>query len=147
MSSSIGEILDRKGTDVVTIAPDRSLHDVLALLEQHSIGGLVVSSDGTVVQGMITERDIVRALARSGAAVLDQPVSSCMSRTVVTCDRSSTADELMATMTESRFRHVPVVEDGVLAGIISIGDVVKSRIDDLEFRTEHLENYVTGTSY
>jgi CBS domain-containing protein len=147
MAARIGEILDRKGRDVTTIAPDRTLHDVLSLLEQRGIGALVVSRDGDDVAGVISERDVVRVLARSGAAALDQTVESVMTRDVATCDRSATADEIMARMTQSRFRHVPVLVDGRLAGIISIGDVVKSRMDELEVRAENLETYVTGTSY
>lgn len=147
MAARIGEILDRKGRDVTTIAPDRTLHDVLSLLEQRGIGALVVSRAGDDVAGVISERDVVRVLARSGAAALDQTVESVMTRDVATCDRSATADEIMARMTQSRFRHVPVLVDGRLVGIISIGDVVKSRMDELEVRAENLETYVTGTSY
>lgn len=147
MARKIGEILDRKGTDVVTIGPDATLHDVLAALEDHGIGALVVSSDGNGVEGVISERDVVRVLARSGAGALDQEVRTVMTSEVATCSRDQTADDVMAMMTESRFRHMPVVVDGALGGIISIGDVVKSRMDELEYRTEHLENYVTGTSY
>lgn len=143
----IGEILDRKGTGVVTIGPDASLHEVLAALEEHSIGALVVSGDGRALEGIISERDVVRVLARSGAGALDQPVSDVMTREVTTCSREQTADDVMATMTEHRFRHIPVVVDGGLGGIISIGDVVKSRMDELEYERGQLEQYVTGTSY
>ena len=141
----IGEILDRKGGDVATIRPDASLHDVLAQLEQRGIGALVVSTDGSDVEGIVTERDLVRVLARQGAAALDGEVRSIMTTTVVTCARDATVDEVMSMMTDSRFRHVPVVEDGQLAGIISIGDVVKSTIDQLEVKARSLESYVTGT--
>lgn len=147
MARNIGEILDRKGAEVATIAPDSSLHDAIALLGEKRIGALVVSHDGSAVDGILSERDIVRVLARSGAEVLDQPVESVMTKKVATCDRSTTADEVMGRMTESRFRHMPVVVDGSLAGIISIGDVVKSRMDELEVRADNLESYVTGTSY
>lgn len=143
----IGEILDRKGTDVVTIGPDATLRDVLSVLEEHGIGALVVSTDARAVEGVVSERDVVRVLARSGAGGLDQPVRSVMTHKVATCTREQTADEIMAIMTDSRFRHMPVIVDGSLGGIISIGDVVKSRMDELEFETEHLQNYVTGTSY
>ena len=143
----IGEILDRKGTDVVTIGPDATLHDVLAALEEHGIGALVVSSDRRSIDGIVSERDVVRVLARSGTSALDQPVSGVMTAQVATCTREQTADEVMAAMTQSRFRHMPVAVDGALGGIISIGDVVKSRMDELEFERGQLENYVTGTSY
>lgn len=141
----IGEILDRKGDDVATIRPDASLHDVITQLEQRGIGALVVSSDGQQLEGIVTERDIVRLIARQGSAALDDEVRSVMTRDVVTCGREASCDEVMSTMTESRFRHVPVLDDGRLAGIISIGDVVKSTIDQLEVKAKTLESYVTGT--
>lgn len=140
----IGEILDRKGSEVATIRPDATLHDVLSQLEQRGIGALVVSTDGRDVEGIVTERDLVRILARQGATALDQDVRSVMTTSVTTCGREASCDEVMAMMTESRFRHVPVVEDGGLAGIISIGDVVKSTIDELEVKAQTLESYVTG---
>ncbi len=147
MARNIGEILDNKGTDVATITPDRTLTDVLAELDRHRVGALVVSRDGAGVDGVISERDIVRVLARQGAAALEQTVESVMTREVATCERTSGLDDVLATMTNSRFRHMPVLVDGSLGGIISIGDVVKSRIDDLEVRTDTLESYVTGSGY
>lgn len=143
----VGEILERKGTEVITISPDASLNDALAKLAEHRIGALVVSSDGSTPDGVLSERDIVRGLASAGTDVLQRPVSDCMTSPVSTCSRSTSADEVMATMTSSRFRHMPVVEDGAMVGIVSIGDVVKSRIDELEVRAENLETYVTGSSY
>ena len=143
----IAEILERKGTDVVTIRPDATLHDVLAQLEEHGIGALVVSSDQRAIEGIVSERDVVRVLARSGASALDQPVRDVMTAEVATCGVDQTSDEVMGVMTQSRFRHMPVAIDGALGGIISIGDVVKSRMDELEYETEHLQNYVTGTTY
>lgn len=140
----IGEILDRKGSEVVTIRPDATLHDVLRQLEQHGIGALVVSTDGTEVEGIVTERDLVRILAQRGASALDGAVASAMTRSVRTCGRDASCDEVMSMMTESRFRHLPVVESGALVGIISIGDVVKSTIDELEVKAQSLESYVTG---
>lgn len=145
--AKIGEILDRKGNDVVTIEPEATLHDVISKLEDHGIGALIVSSDGAAIEGIISERDVVRVLARSGAGALDEAVRSAMTAQVTCCTREQTADDIMAMMTASRFRHMPVEVDGRLGGVISIGDVVKSRMDELEFKTEHLENYVTGTSY
>lgn len=141
----ISEILDRKGTDVATIAPDATLHDVLRELERGGFGSLVVSTDGRTIEGIVTERDLVRVLAQRGASALDGDVRSSMTESVVTCGRDATVDEVMGMMTNSRFRHVPVVEDGALAGIISIGDVVKSTIDQLEVKAKSLESYVTGT--
>ena len=148
MTVHIAVILDRKGADVATIAPDATLADATARLAEHNIGALVVSRDGQTVEGMLSERDIVRNLA--GAAtedVLSLRVADVMSTEVTTCTRESTADELMATMTNSLIRHVPVVEDGRLAGIVSIGDVVKSRMDELEIETVSLQEYVMGRSY
>lgn len=147
MATSIAEVLNRKGREVVTIGPDRSLRDALALLEERGIGALVVSTDGTACDGIISERDVVRVLARSDAAALDQPVSSVMTPEVETCRESATVDEVMGVMTEHRFRHLPVVEEERLVGIISIGDVVKSRMIELELQTESLKTYVTGSSY
>lgn len=143
----IGEILERKGTGVVTIDPDATLHEVLAQLEEHGIGALVVSSDQRTIEGIVSERDVVRVLARSGADALDQQVRNVMTAQVTTCDREQSTDEVMGLMTQNRFRHVPVAVDGELGGIISIGDVVKSRMDELEYERGQLENYVTGTSY
>lgn len=147
MATTIAEILNRKGRDVVTIGSDRPLRDALHLLEERGIGALVVSDDGSSVDGIISERDVVRVLARAGAESLDHAVSAIMTAQVETCHENATVDEVMGVMTESRFRHLPVVEDGRLGGIISIGDVVKSRMIELELQTENLQNYVTGSSY
>lgn len=147
MARNIGEILDHKGADVVTVTPDRPLTEVLSLLDRHRVGALVVSRDGSSVDGVISERDIVRVLARQGSGALEQAVENVMTREVATCGRDATLDEVLATMTNSRFRHMPVLVDGGLGGIISIGDVVKSRIDDLEVRADSLESYVTGSGY
>lgn len=147
MARTIGEILAQKGSEVVTIAPDATLEDVLATLDRNRIGAIVVSADGRSVDGVISERDIVRVLARGGATVLADRVTAAMTAEVATCSRATSCDEVMAKMTSSRFRHMPVVEDGALIGIVSIGDVVKSRIDDLEVTTDSLASYVTGSSY
>ncbi|MFA9565551.1 MAG: CBS domain-containing protein [Acidimicrobiales bacterium] len=139
----INSILNRKGDDVATVAPERTVADALGLLADHGIGALVVSNDGQTVEGILSERDIVRALAAQGLATLDLPVHQLMTDTVVTCTGEDTVDSLMATMTGKRIRHVPVVEDGVLSGIISIGDVVKHRLGELESETRHLKDYIT----
>jgi len=139
----INSILNRKGDDVATVAPERTVADALGLLADHGIGALVVSTDGRTVEGILSERDIVRALAAHGAATVDHPVHQLMTDTVVTCTGEDTVDSLMATMTDQRVRHVPVVEDGVLSGIISIGDVVKHRVGELESETRHLKDYIT----
>jgi CBS domain-containing protein len=143
----IAAILNRKGHDVHTIASDASLVDAIAELSERRVGALVVSSDGSRVEGIVSERDVVRRLAEHGADALDLAVDEVMTREVTTCSKHETADDLMATMTEGRHRHVPVVEDGALIGIVSIGDVVKSRMDELEMQTETLQEYVTGGGY
>lgn len=147
MTVQVAVILGRKGTEVATIGPNATLADAAAVLAQRNVGALVVSDDGRSVRGVLSERDIVRSLARSGAGALDLTVGEVMTAEVHTCARDTTADELMATMTTRRIRHVPVLENDRLAGIVSIGDVVKSRIDELETETEALQGYVTGSSY
>jgi CBS domain-containing protein len=147
MSIPITSILDRKGRDVVTVRPDTTLEEAARLLHEHNIGAAVVSSTGSSVEGILSERDIVRHVATDGPAALGHTVAQAMTSPVTTCDLHVTTDQLMATMTESRIRHLPVVEDGQLVGIVSIGDVVKAYIDDLELQRSSLERYVTGTSY
>jgi CBS domain-containing protein len=135
-------ILRRKGTDVATIVPGASIREALAVLHQHRCGALVVSTDGRRIEGIVSERDIVRALHTIGASLLDGSVRDLMSHDVHTCGPTDTVDEVMRTMSTQRFRHLPVVENGVLAGIVSIGDVVKLRIDALEHEAEQLRSYV-----
>ncbi|HET7326420.1 MAG TPA: CBS domain-containing protein [Nocardioidaceae bacterium] len=140
----IGEVLHVKGRTVVTIAPEASVRELVALLGQHNVGALVVSTDGATVAGIVSERDVVRELA-NGPQVLERPVRDIMTTDVHSCNPDAHVTELMHLMTEHRFRHVPVVVDGALTGIISIGDVVKSRIGELEFERDQLSNYVAGT--
>jgi CBS domain-containing protein len=141
----INEVLAAKqDRDVVTVHPDATVHELVALLAQHNIGALVVSHDGSSVDGIVSERDVVRRLGQD-ESVLDAQVSSIMSADVATCDGHQSTDDLMALMTARRFRHVPVVEDDRLVGIVSIGDVVKSRMADLEFERDQLDSYVHGT--
>jgi CBS domain-containing protein len=144
MSASVAVVLARKGDEVHTVHPEAELAEAVRALAERNVGALVVSADGKRVAGIISERDIVRHLAALGHDGLDRPVSDLMQRTVVTCTRDTTLDEVMQRMTEGRFRHVPVVDDGVLAGIVSIGDVVRHRLDELEVQTEALQGYVTG---
>ena len=129
---------------VVTIAPDATVRDLIALLAEHNVGALVVSDDGERVSGIVSERDVVRRL-HSDEAVLDTLVSDIMTAEVRTCAAEDGLTELMQTMTEHRVRHVPVVADGRLTGIISIGDVVKNRIGELEFERDQLDSYVHQT--
>jgi CBS domain-containing protein len=140
----IDHILQRKGTDVVTISADTPVKQAVATLRQHNVGALVVVGDDDAVVGIISERDVVRALATDGAAVLGRDVRDLMSSEVTTCERRSSADELMKVMTERRIRHIPVVEGQSLLGIVSIGDVVKSRIGELEDEAETLHDYLSS---
>ena len=126
---------------VVTIGPDATVRELIALLARHNVGALVVSEDGERVAGIVSERDVVRRL-HEDEAVLDSPVSSIMTADVRTCAGEDALTDLMQTMTEHRIRHVPVVADGRLTGIISIGDVVKNRIGELEFERDQLDSYV-----
>ena len=130
--------------DVVTINPDASVRDLVGMLAEHNVGALIVSVDGTSVDGIVSERDVVRHLLDS-EDVLAATVSSIMTSSVRTCEGTTLVDELMQVMTEHRVRHVPVLTDGRLTGIISIGDVVKSRIGELEFERDQLDNYLHQT--
>jgi CBS domain-containing protein len=138
----IGDVLQAKPSrDVVTIAPDAGVRELLAELADHNVGALIVSSDGTTVDGIVSERDVVRHLHTDGT-VINNTVGAIMTDVVETCDEDTPLDALMKTMTDRRIRHVPVVHDGRLVGIISIGDVVKHRIDQLEFERDQLDSYV-----
>ena len=139
----ISEILRTKGGDVATIEPDAKVRQLLALLAEHNIGAVVVSTNGTTIEGIASERDVVRRLNERGAGLLDAPVSSIMTATVRTCAPGDNVEDLRATMTEHRIRHVPVVRDEELVGIVSIGDVVKSAISELETEREQLVDYIS----
>jgi CBS domain-containing protein len=142
----IADILRAKGTDVVQIGPDAPVRALVALLREHDLGAVVVSTDGRTITGIVSERDVVRRLA-DGAEVLDQPVSALMSTAVHRGTPHDTVHAVMATMTERRIRHVPVVDaQDHLVGLVSIGDVVKSQISELEFERDQLEGYVAGAS-
>ncbi|HEX7135810.1 MAG TPA: CBS domain-containing protein [Iamia sp.] len=139
----VAGLLRSKGDEVATVAPSATVEVVVAALLEHRVGALVVSEDGRHVDGIVSERDVVRALAEHGSALLDHEVATIMTREVVTCDMSTTVDQLSSLMTEGRYRHVPVVVDGALAGIVSIGDVVKSHIRDLEQEKQTLHEYIS----
>ncbi len=142
---NVQSILGGKGTEVATIAQTATLHDAVCELGQRRIGALVVSGDGRAIEGIISERDIVRATADDGAGALDRRVGSVMSTDVVTCAHGDGVDQLMSLMTARRIRHLPVVDDhGHLAGIVSIGDVVKARLAQLEHENEALSQYISG---
>ena len=141
----INEVLAGKARqDVVTITPDSTVRDLLELLALHNVGAVIVSRDGSAVNGIVSERDVVRRLNEDDSVLL-APVSAIMTTEVHTCDGSEPVLELMKLMTERRVRHVPVVRDGVLAGVVSIGDVVKSRISELEFERDQLDSYVQSS--
>ncbi|MFZ0171688.1 MAG: CBS domain-containing protein [Acidimicrobiales bacterium] len=140
----ISALLATKGASVVTIAPDASVAEAIAVLGRHNIGSLVVSRDGSVVEGIMSERDVVRALEAVGPDVVGQPVSSIMTVDVQSTSPDSSVESLMATMTDHRVRHVPVVEDGVLVGMVSIGDVVKNRMEELEQDRNALVDYINA---
>ncbi|HEU4840472.1 MAG TPA: CBS domain-containing protein [Ilumatobacteraceae bacterium] len=140
---NVDTILTSKGSDVATIDQHASLTDAVAQLRDRGIGALVVSHDGRHIDGIVSERDVVRALASHGASALGRSVASVMSTAVVTCRCGDSVEELMASMTESRFRHLPVVDDdAVLIGIISIGDVVKARLGQLQSENRALTEYI-----
>jgi CBS domain-containing protein len=141
----ISDVLSSKpSAEVITIPPDASVRDLLALLADRNIGAVVVSTDGESVDGIVSERDVVRRL-HEDETVLDGAVSSIMTSDVETTEPHTPVDDLRLVMTERRIRHVPVVTDGRLTGIISIGDVVKSSLDQLQFERDQLDHYVHQT--
>jgi CBS domain-containing protein len=140
----VSQLLATKGREVATISQERTVSDALAVLKERGIGALVVTGATPPLVGIFSERDIVRALATSGERALQQKVSELMSRNVSVCTESTELNELMTTMTERRIRHVPVVENGLLVGLVSIGDVVKARLEELEHDKKDLLNYVSG---
>jgi CBS domain-containing protein len=141
---NVETILRNKGNWVATIRPDASLAEAVDILNKERIGAIVVSEDGRGVDGILSERDIVIALGQHGEDLLARPVGEIMTRNIVTCDPSDTVGELMAEMTSRRIRHFPVVADGRLHGIVSIGDLVKSRLDEVEFEANSLRSFIVG---
>lgn len=138
----IEDIVRKKGAEVVTISASATIAELVALLAEHNIGGVVVSADGRGIDGIITERDVVRHLATDGSPVLERTVGELMTTQVLTGKPDDTLEETAHTMTYSRVRHLPVAKDGELAGIVSIGDVVKYRIDQLTDERNHLLEYL-----
>ena len=140
----IADILRGKGSSVVTVSPRASLTRLIEELARYNVGALpVVADDGSLV-GIVSERDVVRQLNAGGAAALDTPVGEFMTSSVTTCGPDDRVHDLALVMTAGRFRHLPVLVDGALAGIVSIGDLVKARIDQLEAEREHLQSYIAG---
>jgi len=141
---TVANILRQKGRDVLTVEARNTMRDVVLLLSARGVGAVVVSNPAQEVLGILSERDIVRALGREGTGILDAPVTQYMTAKVFTVGENVTVAEVMQRMTEGRFRHAPVVVDGKLAGIVSIGDVVKRQIDDLAHESEDLKHYIAA---
>jgi CBS domain-containing protein len=139
---TVASILGRKGRDVVTTSPDRSLQDIATTLVERNIGAVIVTDPQGKVLGMLSERDIVRAMARNGASALDDPVSRHMTERVVTTTEDATVPDTMERMTAGRFRHLPVIASERLVGLISIGDVVKWRLAEIEGEHQALKEYI-----
>lgn len=138
----ISDVLKSKASsEVVTTAPTQTVRELVSLLAERNIGAVVVSEDGSAVAGIVSERDVVRRLAEPGG-LLDAPVSQIMTSDVFTAEPGDSLDSLMQLMTERRIRHVPVVSDGALVGVVSIGDVVKHKITQLQFERDQLDSYV-----
>ncbi len=140
----ISDVLRHKGSDVATVAPTALVSDLVAALAEHNVGALVVVDNDAVV-GIVSERDVVRQLDQHGGDLLNSPIAEIMTADVVTCAATDTVDALAATMTERRIRHMPVVAEGRLVGIVSIGDVVKHKISALQFERDQLDHYVHQT--
>jgi len=141
----VHQILKAKGDDgVVTVKPGTLISDVAQILAERRIGGVIVSKDGQVASGILSERDIVRALAVKGAVCLEEKVDDMMTRNPVCCARNDKADDVLTRMTDGRFRHMPVVEEGVLVGIVTIGDVVKARLQELAMEKDALQGMIMG---
>ena len=142
---NVSAILKQKGRDVETLSPQATLIQAAGALAKRRIGAIVVVDEHRKVQGILSERDIIRVLAQSGPQVLSSPVSSVMTRNVISCGESDTLDQLMAAMTAGRFRHLPVTKDGALAGIVSIGDVVKYHLAEIEMEASAMKEYIAHT--
>lgn len=141
-SVQVRNILSRKGNAVATIGRHDTVRDVIGSLEAHGIGALVVIESDQIV-GIISERDVVRGLTAHGPELLDHPVAEVMTQDVMTCTPRDSIEHLMATMTERRIRHLPVLSEGRLAGIVSIGDIVKYRVDELELENNRIHEYIS----
>lgn len=139
----IADVLKNKGAAVATISPENTVAQLLAGLTEMNIGAMVVIGPGGLLAGIVSERDVVRKLHERGSSLLAQPVSEIMSTVLATCTPRDTVDHLSVLMTENRVRHIPVLDDGRLAGIVSIGDVVKTRMEELEAEQQQLQAYIT----
>ena len=143
---NVKHILERKGSAVTTIKPGATIAEAARLLAEARIGAIVVSEDGAGIDGILSERDIVRVIGTDGPAMLDRPVSAAMTANVVTCKPEDRLNVLMSMMTQRRIRHLPVVDNGRMTGVISIGDVVKERMDEIEADAAAMRDYITGAT-
>jgi CBS domain-containing protein len=139
---NVKHILSQKGSDVLTLEPNATLADAMDILAKRRIGALVITGADRRIVGIVSERDVVRAIVEHGTGILQSPVSETMTRKVVTCGQNETIAEIMGRMTAGKFRHVPVVEQGRLIGIVSIGDIVKARLEELEQEHDALRDYI-----
>lgn len=139
---SVAEILKRKGSNVYSVTSEQPVGEALAMMTKHRVGAVLVVDAGGGIAGILSERDLVRAMAKNGKAVFDKRVGELMTTPVVTCSSKDPVGAIEGMMTAQRFRHVPVVDDGKLIGIISIGDVVKSRIEEAEAEVDALRRYI-----
>lgn len=137
----VSRVLEVKGSDVATVRPDETIETLAHRLRALRVGAVVVSSDGNTVEGIISERDVAYGLAEHGAELLGRKVSELMTKSVLTCTRENTTADLMKLMTQRRIRHLPVVEDGGLVGIISIGDIVKHRLQEIQLEADVMRDY------
>ena len=140
----VSQILNEKGRDVITISHQASVIDACSTLGTHKIGAVVVVDDGKKILGILSERDIVRALNASGKTALDKGVDELMTREVIVCSEHDSIDDVMGKMSAGRFRHLPVVNEGQLNGLISIGDVVKNKIALAEQEAEQIKSYISS---
>lgn len=140
----VAKILQHKGSEVYTIAPNATIETAIAALQEAGIGALVVSRDGASVDGIVSERDFVHGFAEHGAALLQMRVSEVMTHDVMTCRPTDLSRDILGHMTERRVRHVPVIENGVLCGLVSIGDAVKSRLDEVLHEADALRDYISA---
>lgn len=139
---TVKAILERKGHDVFTVGPNEKLSEAVRMLAEHRVGALVVTNGDRKIVGIISERDIVRTIAKDGHDALEQTVRTAMTPKVSICNENHTVNEVMEIMTRGRFRHLPVEKNGLLDGIVSIGDVVKRRIEDIEREAEEIKQYI-----
>lgn len=143
---SVARILEEKGSDVFTLPEDASILDAVRELGDHKVGAMVVADTDRTIKGILSERDVVGAIAKRGVGALSEPVSALMTRNVITCTEDMAINTLMELMTTGRFRHLPVERDGKLAGIVSIGDVVKRRIAEIEQEAAEIRHYITSSA-